>query len=226
MIVDGSISPDWDPERVRISTPDRSERRALVGVLARAFRDNPMNVRIHGPDPERRVRANAAGLRSLVLDFPDRVESRVLTYESSILGGFVLARPGQYPLPRPSLRRQIECLFLQGRSAMTAWSEVTAGLPDHRPTEPHWYLAVLGVEPAWQGRGVGAALLGEIDRLIGERPAPLCLECDRPESVAFYRAHGFEVEAEGSVHGVTCWCLRTAGPGEDATRIREHPRTR
>lgn len=190
-----------------ITAPDRAARRALVGVLARAFRDNPMNVRIHGPDPARRVRANAAGLRSLVLDQAERLESRVIRYESTVIGGFVLARPGDFVLPRPSFRRQFECFCLQGRRAMAAWSEVTAGVPAHRPQTPHWYLAVLGVEPTWQGRGLGAALVRAIDDLAARDPGPLRLECDRSESVRFYRAHGFEVRAEGSVHGVPVWCL-------------------
>jgi len=207
MILDGDAPPDRDPGRAVITAPDRTARRTLVGVLARAFRDNPMNVRIHGPDPARRVRANAAGLRSLVLDQADRLETRVISYESTVVGGFVLARPGDFALPRPSLRRQVECLCLQGRAAMAAWSEVTIGVPEHRPREPHWYLAVLGVEPTWQGRGIGAALVRAIDDLVARDPGPLSLECDRSESVRFYQAHGFEVRAEGSVHGVPVWCL-------------------
>ena len=63
MIVDGDAPLDWDPARAGIEVLTRSGRRSLIGVLARAFRDNPMNVRIHGPDPRRRIRANAAGLR-------------------------------------------------------------------------------------------------------------------------------------------------------------------
>lgn len=215
MILEGDAPLDPEPGRLTIGVPDRAGRRALVGVLARAFRENPMNVQIHGPDPRRRVRANAAGLRSLVLDHTDSIVSRVIAYDSIVIGGFVLAPPGVFPLPRPSLRRQIECFWLQGPAAMTAWSEVTAALPEYRPREPHWYLAVLGVEPTWQGRGVGGVLLRAIGDLVSASPAALCLECDRPESVRFYRAHGFEVRAEGHVHGVPCWCLgRGFAPGD------------
>ena len=220
MILDGEAFPDRDPEHGVITAPDRAARRALVGVLARAFRDNPMNVRIHGPDPDRRVRANAAGLRSLVLDHGDRLISRVITLDSRIVGGFVLVPPGEHVLPGPSLRRQIECLFLQGRAAMAAWADVTAGLSDPRSRAPRWYLAVLGVEPAWQGRRVGSALLGAIGELVERDPAPLSLECDRPESVSFYRAHGFEIRAEERVLGLPVWRLdrgvERPGPAEGA----------
>ena len=90
---------------------------------------------------------------------------------------------------------------------MAEWSEVTVGLPDHRPREDHWYLAVLGVDPAWQGQGWGGRLLDAVFDVVERDPRPLCLECDRPESVRFYEARGFRVRAEGEVHGVPCWCL-------------------
>lgn len=226
MILDGEASPDCVPGSGGITAPDRAARRALVGVLARAFRDNPMNVRIHGPDPDRRVRANAAGLRSLVLDHVGRLVSMVFTLDSEVVGGFVLAPPGVFSLPRPSPRRQIECFLLQGRSAMAAWAEVARGVPDHRPRVAHWYLAVLGVEPVFQGRGVGSALLAAIGDLVARDPGPLVLECDRPASVAFYRAQGFGVQAEGSVLGLPIWCLgreaaaARAPDGADSLRIR------
>ena len=212
MIVDGDAPLDWDPARAGIEVLTRSGRRSLVGVLARAFRDNPMNVRIHGPDPRRRIRANAAGLRSLVLDHAQRVIVMGITYNSRVIGGFVLAPPGERRLPGPSFRRQVECLCLQGRAAIAAWSEVAIGVPDHRPAEDHWYVAVLGVEPAWQGRGVGAALLAEIDRRVSRDPRPICLESDRPASVRFYQRHGFAIRAEGEVHSVPCWCLGRGFP--------------
>jgi len=220
MVLDGEAFPDRDARRGVVIAPDRAASRALVGVLARAFRDNPMNVRIHGPDPDRRVRANAAGLRSLVLDHGDRLVSRVIALDSGVVGGFVLVPPGERALPTPSLRRQVECLCLQGRAAMAAWADVTAGVPDHRPQGPHWYVAVLGVEPACQGRGLGAALLGAIGDVVARDRAPLALECDRPESVSFYRAHGFEIRAEERVLGLPVWGL---GRGVDGPAPPEGP---
>jgi GNAT superfamily N-acetyltransferase len=196
--------------------PDRDGRRQLVDVLARAFRDNPMNVAIHGPRPRHRIRANRAGLRALVEDTAPTLEARVCLDRERLVGGFVLAPPEIRVLPPPTLPRQLGCLWHQGARAMDRWGRVAAAFSHHRPLLPHWYLAVLGVEPVAQGRGFGSrllrALLAERTRLrtaeqTEDETAPVYLECDRPESVAFYRHHGFELLHEVELEGVPCWGL-------------------
>lgn len=193
-----------------LEVPDAAGRRELVAVLARAFRDNPMNRRIHGPDPARRVRANRAGLRSLVLDLGDETEARVIRNAGRVVGGFVAVPSGRLPLSGASLRRQLGCLFWQGARAMEAWGFVSESLQRAHPTGPHWYLAVLGVDPAWQRTGVGGALLAGVRALADADRCPVYLESDRPESVAFYHARGFTTEGELRLLNVGCWRLIAA----------------
>lgn len=190
-----------------VDIPDRRGREALLGVLARAFRDNPMNRAIHGPNPKRRVRANRAGLRSLVLDLHPWTESRVIANENGVLGGFIAAPPGGLPLPAASLRRQLGCFVGQGARAMDRWGFVTETLRREQPTAPHWYVAVLGVEPEHRGQGLGARLLESLHALATGTPYPIYLESDRPESVSFYRSRGFEILGESQPLGVPCWRL-------------------
>jgi ribosomal protein S18 acetylase RimI-like enzyme len=190
-----------------IEAPDERARRRLVNVLARAFRDNPMNVAIHGASPRRRLRANRAGLRALILDSGEHAIARVIRIDQQVVGGFVAIPPGLFPLPRPRIRRQLGCLLHQGARAMEQWSRVDFELGQFRTSLDHWYLAVLGVDPTHQGRGLGGRLLAELTRLAEERPAPIYLEADRAESVRFYRGRGFEDLAEHSVLGVRCICL-------------------
>ena len=47
-----------------------------------------------------------------------------------------------------------------------------------------------------------------------EEPCPIYLESDRPESVAFYRARGFEILGELRLLELRCWRL-----GCDAFRL-------
>lgn len=204
-----------------LDIPDRRGRTALLEALALAFRDNPMNRAIHGPSPRRRVRANRAGLRALVLDGHPWTRTRVIANENGVVGGFVAVPPGGFPLPGASLWRQLGCLVGQGARAMDQWGFVSEALRREHPSEPHWYVAVLGVVPEGRRRGHGGRLLEALASLAAEDPCPLYLESDRPESVSFYRARGFEVRGELAPLGIPCWRLeralesRSSGEGSD-----------
>jgi hypothetical protein len=190
-----------------IVDPDPTARRELLEALALAFRDNPMNVAIHGSNPRRRVRANRAGLRALVLDTADQAIARVIRHEDRVVGGFIVVPPGALPIGRKKLGRQIGCLIGQGARAMDRWSSVTASLGLYHPVIDHWYLAVLGIVPWLQGYGFGSRLLGALGRITESKPCPLYLESDREASMRFYLAHGFALRDEMKLQGVKCWCL-------------------
>jgi GNAT superfamily N-acetyltransferase len=61
------------------------------------------------------------------------------------------------------------------------------------PTEPHWYLAVIGTEPSRQGHGIGSALLGPVLQRCDQDHIPAYLESSKEANLAFYARHGFEV---------------------------------
>ena len=61
------------------------------------------------------------------------------------------------------------------------------------PAEPHWFLWMIGVDPAKQGRGYGKALLRyALDRIDREGTAAY-LENTNPANTRLYEQHGFEV---------------------------------
>ena len=65
----------------------------------------------------------------------------------------------------------------------------------YHPDEPHWYLAMIGVEPNQQRRGFGSALMRH-GLVTCDRDGKLAyLEASSPENVPFYERHGFEVLA-------------------------------
>src|SRR5687768_9427464 len=61
------------------------------------------------------------------------------------------------------------------------------------PQEPHWYLPLIGVDPACQGRGLGEKVLAPaLARCDAERFSAY-LESSSPRNIPFYQRHGFEV---------------------------------
>lgn len=63
----------------------------------------------------------------------------------------------------------------------------------YHPTEPHWYLPLLGVDPFRQGQGHGAALMRHATRVFDEAGQVAYLESTNPKSIGLYERHGFEL---------------------------------
>jgi ribosomal protein S18 acetylase RimI-like enzyme len=61
------------------------------------------------------------------------------------------------------------------------------------PEEPCWYLPLIGVDPACQGRGYGSALLRHALARVDRDRAPAYLESSNPRNVPLYERHGFEI---------------------------------
>ena len=69
------------------------------------------------------------------------------------------------------------------------------------PTEPHWYLAVIGSDPLVRGKGFGQLLMrSRLDRCDAEH-APAYLESSNPVNVPYYERFGFEVTGELKLPG-------------------------
>jgi ribosomal protein S18 acetylase RimI-like enzyme len=59
--------------------------------------------------------------------------------------------------------------------------------------EDHWYLPMIGVDPARQGQGIGGALLRHALLKCDEAGLPAYLESSNPANVPLYERHGFRV---------------------------------
>lgn len=64
------------------------------------------------------------------------------------------------------------------------------------PREPHWYLPLIGVDPAKQGRGYGARLMQHALAECDRAGLPAYLESSNPANIPFYETHGFAVIGE------------------------------
>lgn len=71
----------------------------------------------------------------------------------------------------------------------------------HTPQEPHWYLALIGADPAAQGQGHGAALLRSGLAKADAAGLPAYLESSKPSNLPFYEHFGFTVRAEVRLPG-------------------------
>jgi len=62
----------------------------------------------------------------------------------------------------------------------------------YHPAEPHWYLSLIGVDPANQGKGYGAALMEHALAQCDCDHVPAYLESSNSRNIPFYMRYGFE----------------------------------
>jgi len=190
-----------------------AEREPAVQLLARAFRDNPLNLAVIGSDdPARRLRVNAHGLRSLLPTAHAHGRVRALRVGGELAAVLIAAPPDAFPLPAPSLVRRLRTSFGQGLHVARRWAAVFEALAPLHPPEPHWYLSTLGVDPGQQRRGLGRALLAAWLAEVDRDATCAYLETDRPENVAFYEHAGFATLGETRIFSVPVWRMRRPAP--------------
>ena len=82
---------------------------------------------------------------------------------------------------------------LGDRVAITG--KLSAAMKEHRPTEPHWYLGILGTHPDHQNKGLGSKVLQAMQAKADHLGIPTFLESSNPRNYGFYQRHGY-VERE------------------------------
>ena len=72
-----------------------------------------------------------------------------------------------------------------------------------RAPSPHWYLSVIGVTPASQGRSHARDLLQPMIARLDEDGLGCYLETQNEKNIAIYERYGFRVVEEGVIPGST-----------------------
>ena len=66
----------------------------------------------------------------------------------------------------------------------------------HPKDIPIWYLAILGVDPYHQRKGLGSVLLKHVTGMLDDEKKVGYLESSNPQNISLYLRHGFEVMGE------------------------------
>jgi ribosomal protein S18 acetylase RimI-like enzyme len=194
---------------VFVSSPKSSELGSAAEVLAQAFSQDPMVCSIL-----RKLRPNRRLLKlrsmfevSLQRRVPGRIEL-CLKDGGEVRSVALLYSPGKYPPPIFwELSLLLRCIFRAGFSGLPGWLTWSNSIRRRHPSEPHYYLEILGTHPAFQGNGFGSMLMEEICSLAGKAGKICYLETSNPRNLSFYKAFGFEPVASETILGVETWFL-------------------
>ena len=181
------------PSSPGVVTAGPSERGAIADALSDAFFDDPVWAWVLPDEGSRRRRL--AGLFAVLLRGHYEALGGVFTTPEHA-GASLWAPPGKAVVPVTTVLRYAPWLGRAlGRRSLVALRALTRVEHEH-PTEPHWYLGVLGTRTASQGKGIGSALLEPVLRRCDDEGIPAYLESSKERNIPFYRRHGFEVTGE------------------------------
>lgn len=187
----------------------KSDIPALSRALGRAFHHDPVMTWMQ-PDADRRTAALPGFFAAVTRHhFLPGSGVEVAVSRDGVGAAALWAPPGRWEqTPREQIA-MLPAAIRAFRGRLGAGRVLTDQMKAAHPEEPHWYLAIIGSDPAVRGGGFGAALMGSrLDRCDAEG-APAYLESSNADNVPYYHRFGFEVTGEIMIPdgGPTLWCM-------------------
>ena len=170
--------------QIHEALPDDAD--AVVHVITLAFSADPMT-RWCLPNPHSYLSAmpdfiRAFGGHAFLTDSAD--------WTADGCGAALWLPPGR----EPDGERMMAVIEQYGDSRIMAdMPSIFEQMERFHPKEAHWYLPLIGVDPASQGRGLGAALMRHATERCDRDGLPAYLESSNPRNISLYERHGFEV---------------------------------
>lgn len=172
---------------MRIRTATRADADRLVDTCVLGFAADPM-ARWMFPDG----RAYLAAMKRIFWSFGglsalDAETFRILPDYS----GYVTWLPPASHIDEDGMGSILQEYVLP--SDLSEVDDVFERMAQFHPHEPHWYLPIIAIDPAHQGKGRGALLLEDGLATCDGKHLVGYLESTSPRSVKFYERFGYQV---------------------------------
>jgi GNAT superfamily N-acetyltransferase len=190
--------PVHDLPAVRSATP--ADRAAAAAMLARAFADDPA-MRFIFPDPADRAK-RMPRLFALLFETDGPTGMRLVSEGGE--AATLWRAPGTAKTGIWEMIRHAPAMLHALGGAVGRALRVSNAIDAHHPDGAFWYLHIAGCDPAFQGRGIGGAIVRDgLARVAGDG-LPCYLETPLEKNVGFYCNLGFEL--------VEAWDVPGGGP--------------
>ena len=196
-------------ERAAPGILDRSRTEMAAHVLGRAFDDDPlMNYMVAGQGlvSQKAVRFFEAAIGL------GMAQGKVHALPG-IEGVTVWLRPGNTKVGFGAMLRtgMLGSTLGMGWRSLRRFGDLYRyidPLEDRSVAGPHWVLMFIGIDPQFQGGGLGRSLITPVLEQADAEGLPCFLDSGNPRNLSFYHRHGFEVVHEVTIpHGPTAWAM-------------------
>jgi GNAT superfamily N-acetyltransferase len=171
-----------------------AELQPVASTLARAFYDDP-HFRWFVREDNRRMAVLERGFAT----FMSRIwlrQDEGYTHER-LIGAALWMPPNTWHMGPLAQLLLLPTIVHNLRADTPRLLKALAFIEKKHPREPeHWYLPIIGVTPAWQGRGYGAALLRAVLDRCDSDQVPAYLEASSARSRVLYERNGFKAVEE------------------------------
>ncbi len=169
-----------------IKTATASDEAPIIDVVVRAFAEDPA-ARWSWPDSQK-----------YFMQFPSFVRAfggKAFIYGSAYyVDGYAAVALWLPPdvLPDDDMLSSIFQRSVSEQSQKDVFT-VFDQMGRYHPSEPHWYLSLMGVDPLKQGKGLGSELMKHALVQCDQDNKPAYLESSNPRNIPFYERYGFEL---------------------------------
>ncbi len=168
-----------------VHTATADEKDAVIAILTLAFSTDPAT-RWTWPDPKTYLEA----FPHFAAAFGGAAFEKGSAHRVGSAGAALWLPPGTGPDDAALM-----AVMMRTADPATAGDgpQLMQQMASYHPHEPHWYLPLLGADPAHQGSGVGSALLRHATDQCDRNGVLAYLESSNPRNIPLYERHGFEI---------------------------------
>ena len=152
------MNEDIQIQQITKDTPNLPE---IANILARAFCDDPVALMIFGDlTPEERIEKLSIAYVETLKVCIKHGTPYVVTYQGKAAGATIVYPPKAYPPPLSAqLKQNAAYIAKAGTHGVGKWVSLMTEIEKDHPKDPHYYLEFIGIDPDYQGKHVGSALL-------------------------------------------------------------------
>jgi len=171
---------------ITIKSASEAEQHAVIGVVTAAFLTDPVARWVY-PEAHQYFAVGDRFTRA----FAGNAFSNWSAYYIEGYAGAALWLPPGIHSDEDALVAVLKSTIAKHRqeNAFTLFEQ----MGNYHPEEPHWYLPQIAVDPVYQGREYGSALIKGALAVCDRDKKLAYLESSNPRNLSLYIRHGFEV---------------------------------
>lgn len=166
-----------------VETVTASDQAAVIDALMLSFAGDPM-ARWSWADPKVYLAAFPRFARA----FGGNAFEQGTAHRIGHAGAALWLAPGVGPDDQAMARLMVETI---SPAMAEDGGKLMEQMGAFHPKEPHWYLPIIGIDPAHQGKGLGGRLLAHQLAICDRDGALAYLESSNPRNIGLYERHGF-----------------------------------